>query len=460
MSRKIILLVVASIVGLIALSLIQARLIQNTYDLRKEALIDTTSEMVGKIGNYGTSIDSISDAISNTFLKDLDAYSIQMLPKEKLLNRLREINDSLNPRFIVEYEKEMKSKNLNFDLKYHKILESIILVDSLKTDTIFYDKNSSKFKLVGYEFQNDPELRLGTSTWETNRTFQRKIKGELKKGNYDVVFKTVNYMNIDEANSIILNEMRGLLISSCCIFLFVIGLFYYSIKNLITQKKIADVKTDFINNITHELKTPLATLSLATKMLKKQDINAQNNFVESTIETIERQNIRLQKLVDQVLNNSLGYNEIELQKETVNLNDFVLEIVDDFLISNKDITLTNVMCDYDVLIEVDKFYMSTVLSNILENAVKYGGTELEVQLNHNKGVEVIIADNGIGISKKDIQQIFNKFFRAENKDIHNVKGLGLGLYYSNQIIKAHNGTISVKSEKGKGTTFNIKLPLD
>ncbi|WP_299716352.1 HAMP domain-containing sensor histidine kinase [uncultured Tenacibaculum sp.] len=460
MSKKIILLVVASIIGLSALSLIQARLIQNTYALRKEAFIDKTSEIVGKIGSYATPIDSISDAISNTFLKDLDKFTVNLLSKETLLNRLKTINDSLNPRFISEYKKEIKDKSLNYNLKYHKILQSIILVDSLKTDTLYFDKEAKDLRLVGYDFENDPELRLGTSTWETSRSFERKLSGKTRKGKYDVVFKTVNYMNIDGWNRIILTEMRGLLIFSFCIFLFVIGLFYYSIKNLITQKKIADIKTDFINNITHELKTPLATLSLATKMLKKQDLNVQNNFVESTIETIERQNIRLQKLVDQVLNNSLGYNEIELQKESVSLNDFVLEIVDDFLISNKEISLTNLMCDYDVLIEVDKFYMSTVLSNILENAVKYGGTELEVQLKHNKGIEIIISDNGIGISKKDIQQIFNKFFRAENKDIHNVKGLGLGLYYSNQIIKAHNGTISVKSEKGKGTTFSIKLPLD
>ncbi len=459
MSRKIILLIIASIIGLIALSLIQAQLIQNTYALRKQAFIDKTSKVVGKIGSYGTPIDSIGDAISSVFLKDLDKYSLRMLSKQKLLNRLQKINDSLNPNFIKEYEKEIRSKDLGYDLKYHKTLQSLVLVDSLKSDTIYFNNTTTNLKLVGYDFKNDPELRLGTSTWETNRTFEKKIKGELKKGDYDVVFKTINYMNIDGWNRIILKEMRGLLIFSFCIFLFVIGLFYYSIKNLITQKKIADIKTDFVNNITHELKTPLATLGLATKILKKQE--QISPIMKSTISTIERQNVRLQKLIDQVLNNSLGYEELVLEKHKFNSTDFISEILNDFEVSHKDkVTLKRMISSENLKLNLDRFYMTTAIVNILENAVKYGTNKIAVQSKiNNENWQLKIQDNGIGISKKNQKLIFNKFFRVENKDVHNVKGLGLGLYYSHQIIKAHGGSIQVESEKGKGTSFTIVLPL-
>ncbi len=461
MSKKIILLVIASIIGLLALSLVQAKLIQNTYQLRKEALIDRNSEILGKIGSYGTTIDSISDAISITFFKDLDGYSLQKLSKEKLMNRLRVINDSLNPLFISAYENVINAKHLKFDLKYHKMLQSIVLIDSLKTDTIFFDKKSKNFKLIGYDFENDDELRLGTSTWETNRTFDKKINGVLKKGSYDVVFKTINYMNMDQANTIILTEMKGLLVTSCCIFLFVIGLFYYSIKNLITQKKIADIKTDFINNITHELKTPLTTLSLATKMLKQQNKNVENKMFIATLGTIERQNVRLQKLIDQVLNNSLGYKEIVLKKENVSLNQFIHTVLDDFEISNTNtIVIQRNICIKNQELSIDRFYISTALLNILENAVKYGATTIIFFLKRTNNIELSIQDNGIGIAKKDLQSIFTKFYRVDNQNIHNVKGLGLGLYYSNQVVKAHDGKIHVESEKDKGTNFTIILPIN
>ncbi|CAL2082994.1 HAMP domain-containing sensor histidine kinase [Tenacibaculum sp. 190524A05c] len=460
MSRKIILLIIASIIGLIALSYIQARLIKNTYSLRKEAFTDNASNTVSKIGSYGSPIDSIFDAISDTFVKDLDRYNLNKISSEQLLNRLQTISDSLNPRFIKEYEKEIDFKDLGYNLKYHRQLKNLVILDSLKTDTIFKRKKREKgLKLIGYDFESNSDLHLGTSTWETNRTFEEINEGKTEKISYHIVFETSNYINIDDWEKIILNEMRSLLIFSFCIFLFVIGLFYYSIKNLITQKKIADIKTDFVNNITHELKTPLSTLALATKILKKEE--HQSPMIVSTIGTIERQNIRLQKLIDQVLNNSLGYKELSLEKQPVQSVDFISEILNDFEVSHKEeVSLGKSISTKNLELSIDKFYTTTAIVNILENAVKYGANKIEVATKNDRDYwKIKIKDNGIGISKKNQKLVFNKFYRAENKDVHNVKGLGLGLYYSHQIIKAHNGSIKVESEKGKGTTFTIALPL-
>jgi signal transduction histidine kinase len=244
----------------------------------------------------------------------------------------------------------------------------------------------------------------------------------------------------------------------------VIGLLYYSIKNLITQKKIADIKTDFVNNITHELKTPLATLTLATKMLKKDEIRQQPQRVDDTINTIERQNKRLQKLIDQVLSNSLGYNEIQLHMESVNIETYVNTVLDDFLwsVKSENITLNRQFSGSKKTIHLDKFYTTTALLNVLENAVKYAGEDININcsVESESALKIVIKDNGIGISDKDQKHLFDKFFRAGNKEIHNVKGLGLGLYYTNQIIKAHNGNIQVESKKDKGSTFILTIPFN
>ena len=269
-------------------------------------------------------------------------------------------------------------------------------------------------------------------------------------------------MNIDGWKSIIFSRMRTLLVFSFLIFALVIGLLYYSIKNLITQKKIADIKTDFVNNITHELKTPLSTLTLATKILQNDKKVSVSEPSKSIISTIERQNIRLQKLIDQVLNNSLGYQEIKLNKEVVNTDEYLNTVVNDFELSldSKSIQISkNINANKQIYI--DKFYFTTALLNILENAVKYGKEDLKINIssNTNSCFEVSVSDNGIGIQKKEIPFLFDKFYRVGNKEIHNVKGLGLGLYYTNQIVKAHKGKILVDSEEGKGTLFTIQIPI-
>lgn len=461
MSKKIILLIIASIIGLLSLSLVQGYLIKNTYSLKKEVFVDKTMKAVDDIDDHATPIDSIYDVLSDKFIKELDNYSLKIINKESLLKRLRVITDSLNPVFIKEYEKSIKEKKLRYNLKYHKILKSIVVTDSVHNDTVFKQKKEKEYKLIGYDFKSDPMLRVGNSTSETERSFKKVIHNKEKRVSYRLYFQSENYINIDDWNSIIFNQMRGLLLCSFFIFLLVIGILYYSIKNLISQKKIADVKTDFVNNITHELKTPLATLSLTTKILKNQT-NQESKTVNSTIETIERQQIKLQKLIDQVLNNSLGYKDILLQKEEVVLSNYLHTVLDDFKVTCSDeIKLKRQISANNTRINLDTFYFTTVLVNILDNAIKYGGTNILVSSKlHQNIVEISIQDNGVGITKKHQKIIFEKFFRSENKDIHNVKGLGLGLYYSNQIIKAHEGILSVISEKESGTIFTVKLPLN
>ena len=463
MFKKINRLIIASILGLIALSVIQGYLIRNTYILEKESFLNKANKTISRIDDYTPAVDAINEVWQGLFIRTLDKYDAKFIKKEIALERLRKITDSLNASFIKEYNKELATKNLKYDLKFHKIIRNIVLLDSIKNDTIFKEDKNAPYRLLGDKFPHNGEHQISNSLWNTDRSGTVVVNGEKRRFSYGLNFETQDYMNIDGWQKIILSNMSLLLIMSVIIFAFVICLLYYSIKSLITQKKIAEVKTDFVNNITHELKTPLATLSLATKLLKKEPLIIASKTADATVNTIERQNKRLQNLIDQVLNNSLGYKEIQLHRESLILHDYLHTVLEDFLISvnEKDVNVTIDIETNNTTLLIDKFFFTTALFNILENAIKYSNEFVKINFTATctDTLKIVIKDNGIGILPENKKLIFDKFFREGNKEIHNVKGLGLGLYYTNQIVKAHDGTINVSSVKNKGTVFTIELPL-
>ena len=463
MKRKINSLILASILGLIALSIIQGYLIHNTYELKKKACINETRESISRIDDFSPKLDSLSEFWQEHFIKKVVDYKFGLAQKRDVVSNLEFVIDSINDTYKSEYQKSLDANNIPYGIKFHKKVKTIIIADSIKTDTLFNIIKTPKAIVLGDDISEDNSIGISSTNWETDHTSTRTINGEEKEVSFYLTFQTIDEMDIDGWKAIVLKQMFGLLLLSLLIFAMVIGLLYYSIKSLITQKKIADIKTDFVNNITHELKTPLATLTLATKMLKNDAVQKQPEQVANTVETIERQNKRLQKLIDQVLNNSLGYHEIQLNKESVNTEAYLNTVLDDFMLSvkSKNVQLNRSFSNTVNTIEIDKFYITTALLNILENAVKYSNEELIIDCNiqSEKTLTISIKDNGIGISEKDKHQVFEKFYRAGDKKIHNVKGLGLGLYYTNQIIKAHHGHISVESKKDQGTTFTLTIPF-
>ncbi len=464
MPKKVTILILASIFGLIALSVIQAYLIHNTYKLKKNAFLKATEKAISNIDD-SPQLDVINDIWYDYLLITLTAYDIKKIDKNEVLTRLNHKTDSLNNFYTKIYKEELDKKKIPFNLKFQKRVKAIILLDNIQNDTLFFSNSKTpKLHSLGDAFKEVDGHKVNNSLLLAEHVFNNTKDEKTVSRSYNLHFETEDMMNIDGWEKIIFSQMKNLLIASFIIFVFVFGLLYYSIRNLITQKRIATIKTDFVNNITHELKTPLATLSLATKMLKNETVKAQPEVVDRTITIIERQNERLQKLIDQVLTNSLGYNEIKLAKESVNVHDFIHTVLDDFLLSvkEKNINLTKeiIVLNQDILI--DQFYFTTALFNILENGLKYTTTNL-IQINCKATIGdnlvISITDNGIGISKKHQKQVFDKFFRAGEKEDYHVNGLGLGLYYTRQIIKAHQGEIEVESTVGKGTTFTIKIPL-
>jgi signal transduction histidine kinase len=463
MKNKITILIIASIATLIALSAIQAYLVENAYQLKKRAFIQETDNAISDIDNH-PELDSLVDVLGDNMRSHLADYLNNRITKAEVIRRLQIKSDSLNEPYMKRYNKELAAINLGYKIRYQRQISSIVVYDGQKSDSIFPYGKEKYVKLLGDTF-NDKDLRV----IKTSRTFSEfdyvaQENDSVFTKIVDVELKMRDVILIVDWKSIVFRRMAILLIFSVLLFLFVVGLLYYSIKNLIQQKKITEIKTDFINNITHELKTPLATLSVASKSLKNTEIRNSEEAFDHTLNIVDRQNTRLQKLIDQVLTNSLSANDIVLSKDSVVDNAYFEDLIADFKLSaqQRDLTILNNVCEEEVVLRIDTFHFTTALFNILENAVKYGNPQTEIIIETAvRGNEycIEITDNGVGIAEEDQAQIFDKFYRVSHGNVHNVKGLGLGLYYTSQIVNAHDGKISVHSELEKGTIFTIIIPI-
>ena len=462
MKNKITILIITSILALIALSSIQGYLIYNTYQLKRSAFIKETDDAMSDI-HLQQPLDDLFDNWGEDLKNHLADYKNDRISKDEVIRRLTIKADSNNIFYNKVYKEELEKLAFGYDVNYKTILKDIVIIEGSKRDTIV--KSASNTRLFGQAFDSRGAIVINKSRWYSEHDFIQPIGDDIQTSTYNLEVKTEQLILIKDWKSIVFKRMALLLFASLLLFLFVIGLLYYSIKNLITQKKITEVKTDFINNITHELKTPLATLSIATKSLKNKNILATPEALNNTVEIVERQNNRLQKLIDQVLTNSLSSKELVLSKEHIIDNEYFTNLISDFKLSvqHTSLNIKNEVYAPEVMLRIDKFHFTTALLNILENAVKYGNDNIEIILKtelKNGNYCIAISDNGNGISEKNQKQIFDKFYRVIDGNVHDVKGLGLGLYYTSQIINAHQGTITTESELKKGTRFQIKIPVN
>lgn len=450
MKQKINLLIGLSTIVLIALAIMQYYLVKTSYDYKVEQFHNEVQQKIGLITNDFNDIDSpifnkkdaLYKQLADNYIADRK-YRFQ-LKKDLLTNPYRQF---LTHQLQLKLKKEFPETTVDFAVVANKF----VMYNKLqKTDTIF----SEKPVITNVIYGNLSTLENAFSV----RNYVGTTSG-LKDGNYKFLTEETLFVSVTNWEIIVWRRMATLLIVSIFCMLILISLFVVAIQSLIKQKKISDIKTDFINNITHELKTPLTTLSVATKILERKEVKENEVVFNSIVETINRQNSRLQNIIDQVMSNALGQEEIELQKETVTPDILLKTIIDDFKLSNPDIGIISNLNASKTSLNLDKFHLTTAINNVMENAVKYGCKNIILKtVVQNKQLNISIEDDGIGIQKTKQLLLFEKFYRVEEGNIHNVKGLGLGLYYVNQIIKAHQGSIKVQSDLGKGSLFTISIP--
>jgi signal transduction histidine kinase len=329
-------------------------------------------------------------------------------------------NDSIKYKMLDSiFKVELNRKNiaLNYEIKH------------LKNDTIFYTYLKSKAKL--------PLEIVPNSAYFKNK-------------------ETLN-LNYEYSNGLLIKRIGKELLLSLLFSLAVIGCLFFLLYIIKKQKKIDEIKNDFINNITHEFKTPITTISTALEGMStfnpENDIEKNKKYIAMSFNQLHK----LENMVERILETAtLNDNKLQLNIEKINLIPFIKAIIEKHkVISNKSIELGTE--NDTILINGDSFYLENVISNLIDNAIKYGGNSIKIncKIVDNK-IVIDVIDDGNSILKSQEKIIFEKFYRIPKGNIHNVKGYGIGLYFAKNIIEKHNGTLELI--RNKTTTFRITLP--
>ncbi|MEM9022887.1 MAG: HAMP domain-containing sensor histidine kinase, partial [Bacteroidota bacterium] len=261
----------------------------------------------------------------------------------------------------------------------------------------------------------------------------------------------------------VLQELEFWFISSAL--LLVVAIFFaYTISVILRQKRLSEVRTDFINNMTHELKTPISTISLSADVLLQDNITSSPERLQNYARIIRNENSRLQNQVERVLQMAtLDKEEIALKLGATDVHEIIRNAVPTIALNIKDQEgkVDMALTATDPLIEADEVHMTNIIYNLLDNASKYTNDRPEIQVsteNAPQGVTIRIRDNGIGMAPEHQKRIFDQFYRIPTGNVHDVKGFGLGLYYVQKMTAAHGGTIRVHSEPGGGSEFVLFFP--
>ena len=279
--------------------------------------------------------------------------------------------------------------------------------------------------------------------------------------NYRLVFDY--WIDFSDQQKMILKEMSASLGMSVLSILLVGIMFMFTYRNLKEEQRLSNLKTDFINNMTHELKTPLSTITVAGKTLEMPQIRSNDAKILETAKLIGKQSVHLNQLINMILEISMWERtQFQLDKKTVEIEEIMNDVVDSFKSGGgNNATIIKKYNFNGAKVDLDIIYFTTLLNNLLSNAVKYSDRVPVIDIEgftEDNNICIKVSDNGIGINKVDQKHIFDKFYRASTGNIHKFKGLGLGLYYVKKIAEAHGGDVSVSSKPGKGSTFMVTLP--
>ena len=445
------------------------------YKMRKNDMDTLDPEMVGMeelqiMASNGN--DSAREVIRRRYIKRNNQrsgvemeYSLTLDPEE--IKRFKEDSVEIIRKFSKKSNLFDEIVNDIFEMGFNKSIEQRVSpkeLDSLIKEE--FDKHfiSANFKAGVFDIfgRPNPAFNSPDDVMELRRS---KYKIKLFPNDFvgDPNFLAV-YFPFEK--SYLIRTMSNMLILSVIFLAIIIGTFYYTIHTIIRQKKLSLIKNDFINNMTHELKTPISTISLACQALTDKDVKATGEQRNRYIDMISQENKRLGQLVENVLKSSIwDQQDFKLKLERIELDDLLESVIDNISIQAEE-RGGGIKADFRssrAIFKGDKVHLTNIVFNLLDNAIKYTNGEPNIEVESwrdNYGVGFSIKDNGVGISKDQQKKIFDKFYRVPTGNVHNVKGFGLGLNYVKAIVEKHGGTIEIESAEGKGTKFAISLPFN
>ncbi len=344
-----------------------------------------------------------------------------------------------------------------FIVDINEIIDASILDHYLKTE-FEYSNINIDYEYAIYDCETD-KMVFG-SYINPSRT---DINEERKFQKYDQF--TYYFGIIFPSKTIYILKTMNIWIISFIVILTALVFFVYSIFIIFRQKRLSEIQKDFINNMTHEFKTPISTIGISANVLANKEILNDPNRLANYAAIISDQNRRLENQIEKVLQVArIEKNKLKLNLEEVDIHQLVMDVARTFTLNIQDAggQLLLEMNASQHMVMVDKLHLTNVVYNLMDNAVKYCKNKPRIEIrtsNDDKHIILEIIDNGIGIEKKYLKKIFDKFFRVPTGNVHNVRGFGIGLNYVKNIIQSHKCLITVESKPGIGTTFSIIIPI-
>ena len=360
-----------------------------------------------------------------------EVFNEYLFKKRSIYERVNyQVLDSL-----LRYEVKMKGIEIPFEYG----------ISSLENPSYLHYASSMKYKVSGLKSDKDTySVNLFPNDYSNSESYLR-----------------VYFPNQDRY---IIRNIWMMYATSLLLILVVLGCFYVAVSTIVKQKQLADIKNDFINNMTHEFKTPISTISLATQMLGDELVTASPSMFKRYLGIIRDENKRLGSQVEKVLQTAqMERGEVRLNLGTVNVHQIIERVLENI---SPQIELRDGIIDIDLQaenseIQADEVHLTNIIFNLLDNANKYSPEKPIIKItteNTEKGLSIKVSDQGIGMTKESIKQIFEKFYRVPTGNVHDVKGFGLGLSYVKKMVEEHQGRINVVSKLGEGSEFEVVLP--
>jgi len=416
--RIIIFLATLSLIGIIATQLFW---VKNAYNLEEKQFNERVHLALNNVTHSLLSINKDEAEIINPVKQISSNYFITT------------INDTVHPYLLETLLKnEFIERNINVDFEY-------VIYDCFTDSIVFGD-----FISLDKQEQDQLQSKSYNIKWDRDGHY------------FGVYFPT--------KQSYIINEM-GIWVFSSSIILIIIVFFAYTINVILKQKRLSEIKNDFINNITHEFKTPISTISLSADVLLQKNIVNEPDRLTNYAKIIKDENKRLKNQVDKVLQlATLEKDKLKLENEELDLHEIINDSIKSFELLIKQQggeIVCNLMADKHV-INGDRVHISNILYNLIDNAIKYSPKNPKVEIatnNTDEQIEISVKDNGIGIIEGSEKNIFEKFYREPTGNVHDIQGFGLGLNYVKTIVEAYKGKIKLISKENQGSTFVIILPF-
>lgn len=411
-------------------------------------LLDKVAEKSGQTWKVQIIEESISDSSGKRKKKKT----------ERRFGKGIQIPINSDPKIAAEYNELMEIQR-----KANLIADSAFLAGSIAKHLAENGIESPFYFALYDKYQNI--VLVSDTAPDTKAILESKFKLKIpnKKNTADEETLAVIFTDVQIYE---LQSVWVMLTASTILILVLVLTAWYTLYSIVKQKKLSDIRSDFISNMTHEFKTPISTISLACEALLDPEVEVTEEKIFNYLGIIHDENKRLSLLVENVLQTALIEKEgLKLRREAIQVNQFIQKICTNMELSvskKGGELLTDLKASPDELLS-DKVHLANLIFNLIDNALKYSLNEPVIVIstrNQDNGIIISVTDNGIGITKEDKERIFEKFYRVPTGNLHDVKGFGLGLSYVKTITELHNGQIHIISEPGKGSTFEIYLPFE